>query len=103
VRGRLGERVVPPRTYVITCLALLVLAGATTGIALLDLGPWNAPIALAIATVKATLIAVFFMELKLARSTQRLALALALMWLAILIGGSLDDLLTRGWVPVPGK
>jgi hypothetical protein len=28
---------------------------------------------------------------------------IALLWLAILIVGTMDDVLTRGWIAVPGK
>jgi hypothetical protein len=33
----------------------------------------------------------------------RLVAMIALLWLAILIVGTMDDVLTRGWIPVPGK
>jgi hypothetical protein len=33
----------------------------------------------------------------------RLVAVVALLWLGILIVGTLDDVITRGWLPVPGK
>jgi len=82
---------------------LLLLALASIGLAQVNLHGWNSVLALAIAATKAALIALFFMELKFASGLHRLIGAAAILWLAILLFGTLDDLLTRGWLPVPGK
>lgn len=50
--------------YVAVFVALLALTGATVGVAYVDLGAWAAPVALAIAGVKASLVIFFFMHLK---------------------------------------
>ena len=68
-----------------------------------NLHGWNQVVALGIAAAKAALIALFFMELKFASALHRLVGAAAVLWLAILLLGTLDDVLTRGWLPVPGK
>jgi len=47
--------------------------------------------------------ALFFMRLRWSPAMTRLVAVAALLWLAILIVGVLDDMLTRGWIPVPGK
>jgi caa(3)-type oxidase subunit IV len=60
-------------------------------------------VALAIATVKVLLIALFFMELRLSGPLPRLVGAASVVWLGVLMVGTLDDLLTRGWLPAPGK
>ena len=93
----------PVRTYAIVCGVLLVLTGVTIGLAHVNLGGFNAALALLIAAAKAVLIALFFMHLRGSSPLTRLVGIGALLWLAILIVGTLDDILTRGWLPVPGK
>jgi hypothetical protein len=44
-----------------------------------------------------------FMELRVGPALPRLVLAAALLWLAILMVGTLDDVITRVWLPAPGK
>jgi cytochrome c oxidase subunit 4 len=51
------------RGYVLTLTALLILTAITVGASYIDFGQGNIVIALAIATVKATLVALFFMHL----------------------------------------
>lgn len=91
------------RAYVLAALALLALTGLTIGVAFLPLGPWHTTVALGIAAAKASIIALVFMHLRHAPSTLRLTAVVGLIWLAIMLGGTLDDVLTRGWLPIPGK
>lgn len=99
----MSARVPSARTYLVVTVVLLVLAGSTVGLATVHLGIWNTPIALGIAAIKALLIAVFFMELRDSFPLPRLAAVVALIWLTILIGFTMDDVLTRAWLPTPGK
>ena len=91
------------RTYVLVALALLILTGITIGVALLPLGAWHTPLALGIAALKAVLIGLYFMHLRFSTPTTRLVALAGLFWLAIMLGGTLDDVVTRGWLPIPGK
>jgi len=91
------------RAYVLTAAVLLGLTALTIGVAFLPLGPWHGPVSLGIAAVKALLIAVIFMHLRSGTATTRLTAVAGLFWLAILLAGTLDDVVTRGWLPVPGK
>lgn len=50
--------------YVKTLIALLFLTGATVGASYIDFGSGNVVIALFIASIKATLVALFFMHLR---------------------------------------
>ncbi len=50
--------------YVKTLIALLILTGVTVGASYIDFGSGNIVIALLIATIKATLVALFFMHLR---------------------------------------
>jgi cytochrome c oxidase subunit 4 len=97
------DHIISRRTYLLIDLALLVLAGTTIGLAHVNLGGWNAAVALLIAAVKAMLIVLFFMELKFSSPLVRIVGLAAILWLAILMVGTLDDVLTRDWLPVPGK
>lgn len=73
-----------------------MLTALTTAVAFVDLGGgWNNVAALTITTVKALLVIFYFMHL---RTSDRFTWVLAgagFFWLSILLGGTLDDLLTR--------
>lgn len=97
------EHITPVRTYVLIWIILLILTVATTAIAFVDLGPWNTLVALAIAAAKAMLVALFFMHARFSRGITRVVIAGGLLWLGLLIMGTMDDLITRGWLGVPGK
>ena len=97
------ERIVPPLTYVLACAALVVLTLLNIGLALLDLRGWNTLVQLLIATSQAAVSAIFLMHLRWSRPVTRLVSIIGLLWLGLLIAGAMDDLLTRGWLPVPGK
>jgi cytochrome c oxidase subunit 4 len=55
--------VVPFKPLILTGLGLLVLTAITVAVAQIDLGEMNIWVALAVAVVKATLVALFFMHL----------------------------------------
>jgi cytochrome c oxidase subunit 4 len=73
-------------------MALLVL---TVGVAFINLGPFNYPVAITIAMAKASIVGFFFMELRQSSKLLWLMAAAAIIWLMILIGGTLADVLTR--------
>lgn len=83
------------RTFVFVYLALMVLLALTVGSSFLHLGNFNVFVNLAIAAIKAGLVAAFFMELRTAPAVVRLAALTGLFWLALLLGLSLNDFLTR--------
>ena len=73
-------------------------AGVTVGAAFVNLGPLNPVIALLIATIKATLVVLFFMHVKGAsEKLTGVVLVSGFFFLAILLSLSLADYLTRGW------
>ena len=93
--------VVPRKTYFAVAAALMVLLVLTYAAAQIDLGPFNIVVALAIAFTKAVLVVLFFMEVKWSSRLTWVVAAAGLMWLALLIGGTLDDFLTRAHI-LPG-
>ena len=97
----MSTHVVPVRTYLLVFAALMLLTAATAWIAFQDLGPLNNVAALGIAALKATLVVLFFMHVKYSPRLIPLAVTAGVFWLLILIGLSLCDYLTRGYLPAP--
>jgi cytochrome c oxidase subunit 4 len=93
--------VVAQKTYFLIFGALLLLTALTTSVAFVDLGQWNTIVALTIACCKATLVVLFFMHLRWSTRLIRAVLLSALLWLAILIGLTTTDFVSRDWTPVP--
>lgn len=85
------------RTYVLVFVALLLLAAATTAIAYVDLGPFNTVIALAIASIKACLVGLFFMHLLYTQGLTRIVVLAGFFWLALMVSFTLADVFTRQW------
>jgi len=88
----------PLPTYFAVFIALLIGTGLTVYASGLDLGRFNAPIALTIASIKATLVAVFFMHIKGAsEKLTKLVVISALFFLLLLLGLTMTDYATRSW------
>jgi len=87
--------VVPRRIYLLIVITLLVLTGLTYWAATIQLGPLNVIIALTIATSKATLVVLFFMHARYSPRRTRVVIISGLFWLALLLGLTLSDYLTR--------
>lgn len=99
----MSERVASSGGYVAVAIVLLVMTALNIGLAMIDLRGFNSVVSLLIAAVEVILMAVYFMRLRWSAPMTRLVGLAALLWLSILMAGTLDDLLTRGWLPVPGK
>lgn len=97
------QHIISPKTYFAVCVALLALTAVTVGASFLELGPLHTVVALAIAVAKAVLIILYFMHMRYSSGLTRLVLLAGLLWLGILIVGTLDDYMTRSWLGVPGK
>jgi cytochrome c oxidase subunit IV len=78
-------------------IALLVATGLTVFVASMDLGAWSAPIALIIATFKATIVILFFMEIKYQTKMTKTVLLSAFFFLALLLGLTMSDYVSRAW------
>jgi cytochrome c oxidase subunit 4 len=84
--------------YIGVFVALLIGTGLTVFAATLDLGAFNAPVALLIATIKATLVALFFMHVYHASERlTKLVVVSALFFLLLLLGLTMTDYATRLW------
>jgi cytochrome c oxidase subunit IV len=88
----------PLPTYFAVWIALLFGTGLTYYAAKLDLGVFNAAVALIIATTKALLVALFFMHLRHAsEKLLKLVVISTLFFLMILLLLSMADFATRTW------
>jgi cytochrome c oxidase subunit IV len=86
----------PLTTYFTVWIALLIGTFLTYKAAFLDLGPFNAAVALIIATTKALLVALFFMHIKGAHEKLlKLVVISTIFFLFILLALSMADYGTR--------
>ena len=99
----MSEHVDSVKTYVLVFLGLICLTVATTAVAFVNLGSFSVVAALAIAVCKALLVALFFMHVRHSTKLTRLVVLGGLLWLAILLLLTMGDMMTRGWVGVPGR
>lgn len=90
------SHVVPYRVFAAVLGGLLVLTAATVGVARLDLGRWGVGAALGIASMKSALVLAWFMHLKYEPGWLRGMFYVAVVFLAIAIGGIFLDVSFRG-------
>ena len=83
------------KTYFLVFGALMVLTLVTTAVAFVNLGPLNAPVALAIAMTKASLVMIYFMHLRHSTFLARVFAGAGVLWLLHFIIFTLSDYLTR--------
>jgi cytochrome c oxidase subunit 4 len=94
----MSEHVSSLKMYIGIWLGLLAGTLLTVLAASVDLGRFNAVVALTIATIKATLVVLFFMHVKYAHEKMtKVVLVSAIFWLAILLALSMADYATRLW------
>lgn len=91
------EHVVSPKLYATIGLALLVLTATTCAISYVDLGIFNAVVALAIAVFKASLVVLFFMHVKYSPKLTKLTVISGLFVFLGLISMTMADYISRAW------
>jgi cytochrome c oxidase subunit 4 len=93
-----GEHhVLPLRVYWGVFLALVVGTVLTVWSATKDLGAWNTVVALLIASVKASLVILYFMHVKYSSKLVWVFAAAGFFWTAIMIVILMADFVGRGW------
>jgi cytochrome c oxidase subunit 4 len=97
----MSNQIEPTKTYVTVFVTLIGLTLLTTGVAFIDLGPFNTVAALAIAFCKMLLVILFFMHVRHSSGLVRIALVAGFFWLALLMGLTMSDYHTRSWTPPP--
>jgi cytochrome c oxidase subunit IV len=91
------DHIVPTRVYYLIFTALMVGTAITVGVAFVDLGPFNAIVALTIAVLKATLVVLFFMHVRYSTKLTWAVVLGSVFWLGILLALTFSDYLTRAW------
>ena len=82
-------------TYLAVFATLLVFTAITVAVAFVDLGVMSNVVALGIATVKATLVLLFFMHVRGSSALTKVAIASGIVFFAILVAFALSDTLSR--------
>lgn len=95
----MSEHIVSVKVYLAIFLALLVGTALTVVAAFFDF-PWrlNTIVALTIATIKATLVVLYFMHVRYSTRLVWVIVASALFWMGILFAFTFSDYLTREWL-----
>ena len=88
-------QITPRRTYFFVFLALIAMLAGTIAMSFYDLGMWNTVVAIVFAVAKAVLVILFFMHIRHSSQLIRIFVMAGFIWLAILIGLTLSDYLTR--------
>jgi cytochrome c oxidase subunit IV len=91
------HQVVSPKIYIAVGSALLVLTATTAGVSYIDLGVFNAVVALAIAVFKAMLVVLFFMHVKYSSKLTKLTVVCGIFIFLGLISMTMADYMSRAW------
>jgi cytochrome c oxidase subunit 4 len=94
--------VVPAKIYVGIWAALMAFTLITVQASFAELGPFNIVIALLIATIKGTLVVLFFMHLRYSPKLTMVAVIASVFWLGILFALTMTDYLSRSWATYGG-
>jgi cytochrome c oxidase subunit 4 len=94
--------IVPAKLYVAIWALLMALTLTTVLVSFLELGPLNIVAALLIATIKGSLVVLFFMHLRYNPKLTMVAVAASLFWLFIMFSLTMTDYLSRSWVTYAG-
>jgi cytochrome c oxidase subunit 4 len=90
-----SEHIVSPKVYIAIFATLMLGTGITVWAAFQNFGPFNIVIALAIATIKATLVVLYFMHARYSPKRTQLVIVCSIFWLAIMLALTLSDYDTR--------
>ncbi len=91
------NHIVSPKIYAVIAVALLLCTALTVAASYVEMGPWNAVVALAIAVFKATLVVLFFMHIKYSSKLMKLTVGAGLFTFLALVGMSMSDYISRAW------
>ena len=94
--------IVPASLYIGIWAVLMVLTLTTVLASFAELGPFNIVVALLIATIKGTLVVLFFMHLRYSPKLTMAAVIAAMFWLFIMFSLTMTDYLSRSWATYGG-
>lgn len=90
------HHILPKATLFQVFGGLIVLTVLTVAVAYVDLGPLDIPVAIGIATSKATLVVMFFMALKYDNPVNALTFTIGIIMVVVFIGVTMLDTAFRG-------
>jgi cytochrome c oxidase subunit IV len=90
-----SEHIVSPKIYLVIFASLMLGTGITVWAAFQDFGKFNIVIALVIATIKATLVVLYFMHARYSPRRTQMVIVCSVFWLAIMLALTLTDYDTR--------
>jgi cytochrome c oxidase subunit 4 len=93
--------ITPVKVYVGVFLLLMAMTAITVAVAYLHLGFFNKVVAVGIATFKATMVILYFMHVKYSSRLTKLVIASGVFFLILLLGLTMTDYASRGWLPMP--
>ena len=96
--GGHGHHVVPAKVYFGVFGALLILTVVTVAVSRVDLGPANMLVAMLVATVKASLVCMFFMQLKYDERLNTIIFVFGLIFVALFFLFTMLDVFSRGFL-----
>lgn len=91
-----GRHIIPLKVYLSIGSSLLVLTAVTITVSFVDMGGWNVVVALLIASIKGSLVALFFMHLIYDKKIYSIVFSMGLLFLSIFIALTMFDTLRRG-------
>ena len=94
-----GHHVAPVMLYLVIFGALIVGTILTVVVAKFDLGPFNNIVMLTVAVTKALLVVLYFMHVRWSSRLTWVVAASGFLWLIIMFVLTMQDYMTRGWVP----
>src|SRR5271157_1434418 len=89
--------IIPANRYVVIWAILMLGTAITVFAASLELGVFNIVLALLIATIKGTLVVLFFMHLRYSTKLTMVTVIASIFWLFILFGLTMTDYISRAW------
>jgi len=81
--------------YLNVWMGLLVLTGSTVGVSYIEFGIFNIVVAMLIATVKATLVSLYFMHLKYDNRVNQVVFVSSFLFLFIFVAFTISDVMYR--------
>jgi cytochrome c oxidase subunit 4 len=99
----MSEHVEKKSVYFTIFGLLMVGTALTVFVAFQDLGILNNIVMLGVAVAKASLVVLYFMHARHSTMLTKLTILASVVWLLILLMFTLQDYLTRGMLPYPGK
>lgn len=91
------------KTYLFTYFGLLALLLVNTLIAFINLGAFGTVVEIGLATIMACLVAGILMHGFYQARLVQIIIGGGVIWFLIMMSLTINDYVTRGWLPFPGK